>query len=63
MASRLVKVLAAGRSIQKELVRNFCRKWATNQAKAWARMLKVGWPVVEIFGSAVCFVGAAECSV
>lgn len=41
VAYNLVKVLAAGRSTQKELDRNFCRKWATNQAKAWARMLKV----------------------
>lgn len=42
MAYSLVKVLEAGRSTQKESDRSFCRKWATNQAKAWARMLKVG---------------------
>ncbi len=38
------KELVAGRSTQGELDRNSCRKWATNQAKAWARMHKVGRP-------------------
>lgn len=42
MAYSLVKALVAGRSTQRELDRNFCRKWDTNQAKALARMLKVG---------------------
>lgn len=41
-AYSLVKVQVAGRSTQKELDRNFYKKWVTNQAKAWARMLKVG---------------------
>lgn len=41
MAYSLVKALVAGKSTPKELDRNFYRKWATNQAKAWARMLKV----------------------
>lgn len=38
----LVKVSATGRNTQRGLDRNFCRKWATNLEKAWARMLKVG---------------------
>lgn len=44
MAYSPVKALVAGRSTQRELDRNFCRKWDTNQAKALARMLKVGMP-------------------
>lgn len=40
----LDKALVAGRSTQRELDRSFCRKWATNQAKAWAKMHKVGKP-------------------
>lgn len=41
-AYRLGKALVAGRSTQRELDRNFYRKWATSQAKAWGKMLKVG---------------------
>lgn len=33
--------LAAGKSTQKGLDKNFCRKWATSQAKALVKMLKV----------------------
>lgn len=44
VAYSLVKALVTGRSTRRELDRNFCRKWATNQAKVWARMLKVGRP-------------------
>lgn len=43
VAFSLVKDLVAGRNTLKALDRNFCRKWATNRAKAWARMHKVGW--------------------
>lgn len=42
VAYSLDKALAAGRSTLGELGRNYCRKWATNQEKAWERMLKVG---------------------
>lgn len=42
VAFSLVKDLVAGRNTLKALDRNFCRKWATNRAKAWARMHKVG---------------------
>lgn len=42
VAYSLAKASVTGRSTQRELDKNFCRKWATNLAKAWARMLKVG---------------------
>lgn len=42
MVSSLVRELVTGKSTQKALDRNCCRKWVTNQAKAWARMHKVG---------------------
>lgn len=44
MAYRLDKALVPGKSTQEESDRSFCRKWVTNQAKAWARMHKVGNP-------------------
>lgn len=44
VAYSLDKALVAGRNTQRGLDRSFYRKWATSQAKAWARMLKVGKP-------------------
>lgn len=42
VAYSLDRGLVTGRSIQRELDRNFCRKWVISQEKAWERMLKVG---------------------
>lgn len=42
VAFRVARGLVIGKSTPKALDRNFCRKWATNQAKALERMHKVG---------------------
>lgn len=50
--------LVAGRSTQRELDRNFYRKWATNQAKAWEKMLKVSktqLAIILIYLALLCF--------
>lgn len=41
VAYSLARALVTGRSTLRELGRNYYRKWATNQEKAWERMLKV----------------------
>lgn len=58
MAYSLDKALVAGRSTLRELDKNCCRRWVTNQAKAWGRMLKVSEPkeALLMFWTILCVV-------
>lgn len=59
VAYTLDKALVAGRNTQRELDKNCCKKWATNQGKAWARTLKVS-KLTGAFGDTVCCTEVTE---